>query len=562
MADQTQLSLLLEGAEAWNHAQAANRFAADLREVDLSGKDLSRTNLAGAILAGANLSRTDFSMANLTGADLQDVNLSDACLTGTKLRDSNLQRADLRGVQNRFGSDGSDQVAGADLAGAKLPDQFNQLGGHLENAKSISESARKQFLGLVGACLYCWLTIATTTDLNLITNRASSPLPIIQTSIPIVGFYMVAPLILLCVYLYFHFYLQKLWEELSFLPAVFPDGQPLYAKVDPWLLNDFVRSRLPRLSANRPFLCYLQMWISVLLAWWLVPATMVLFWLRYLRRHEQIGTAVHIAIVVTSIAGATYLYRLANSTLLGVKTAPFFWRKVLMWRHGRKGYGMVAALCVLFGLTSLGAIWGARAHEYDAYRVRVRSFLPMAMEKMGYSPFANLNDAEVSLKKPGWTGKAEVAIDYAISRSNSEFVAGAELYGADLAFASAERAFFAYANMSTARLAGANLQHADLRGADLTKADLTDAQMAYANLRGANLTFARMSNSHLPGADLYGANLRCAEGLDDIRWAENWRAAFYDKEMLEALGLPSDHNETLAKEMKVAHSEIIIGGCR
>jgi hypothetical protein len=153
------------------------------------------------------------------------------------------------------------------LTGAKLPEQLTGLYDGLENVKGISESARKLFLAVLATCLYSWLTIATTTDVNLITNRNSSPLPVIQASIPIVGFYVVAPLLMLCVYFYFHFYLQKLWEELGSLPAVFPDGRPLHAKVDPWLLNDLVRSHLSKLNVNRPFLSYFQLWISVLLAW-------------------------------------------------------------------------------------------------------------------------------------------------------------------------------------------------------------------------------------------------------------------------------------------------------
>ena len=77
---------------------------------------------------------------------------------------------------------------------------------------------------------------------------------------------MIAPFLLLCVYFYFHFYLQKLWEELSSFPAVFSDGRSLYTKADPWLLNDLVRAHLPMLKTNRPFLSYFQLWISVLLA--------------------------------------------------------------------------------------------------------------------------------------------------------------------------------------------------------------------------------------------------------------------------------------------------------
>ena len=76
-------------------------------------------------------------------------------------------------------------------------------------------------------CVYSWLTIATTTDVKLLTNTASSPLPIIGTEIPIAWFYIAAPLVLIALYLYFHFYLQGLWESLASLPAIFPDGKRL-----------------------------------------------------------------------------------------------------------------------------------------------------------------------------------------------------------------------------------------------------------------------------------------------------------------------------------------------
>ncbi len=97
----------------------------------------------------------------------------------------------------------------------KLPEELKNLYEALENFRNISESARKLFFAVLAACLYCWLTIATTKDVNLLSNRASSPLPIIQTSIPIFGVDIVSPLLLVCVYFYFHFYLQKLGEELG-----------------------------------------------------------------------------------------------------------------------------------------------------------------------------------------------------------------------------------------------------------------------------------------------------------------------------------------------------------
>ncbi len=220
----------------------------------------------------------------------------------------------------------------------------------LENVKGISESARKIFLAVLAGCLYCWLTIATTTDVNLITNRASSPLPIIQTPIPIVGFYVVAPLLVLCVYFYFHFYLQKLWEELGSLPAVFPDGRPLHTKVDPWLLNDLVRAHLPKLNVDRPFLSYFQLWISVLLAWWIVPMTMLLFWGRYSEAASRwIANDLSCGALLVNLAGRRRLPLPAcgGHTAGQPKRAPFTWKAALASRQGYQ----TAAFSSLAGIT-------------------------------------------------------------------------------------------------------------------------------------------------------------------------------------------------------------------
>jgi hypothetical protein len=271
MANPEQLAKLNEGVEAWNRWRASQAFVPDLRAAALTDRDLSG--------------------AHLSGADLREADLNKTALSGASLREANLQGVDLSVVH---GGLQTEQFAGADLTGATLPQELNKLYDALENVNNISESARKLFLAVLAACLYSWLTIASTTDVNLLTNRVSSPLPIIQTSIPIGGFYWVAPLLLLCVWFYFHFYLQKLWEELGSLPAIFPDGRPLHAKIDPWLLNDLVRAHSPKLNVNRPFLSYLQLWISVLLAWWVVPITLFLFGGRYLPRHEWAGTIFHV----------------------------------------------------------------------------------------------------------------------------------------------------------------------------------------------------------------------------------------------------------------------------
>jgi uncharacterized protein YjbI with pentapeptide repeats len=567
MANPEHVAKLYSDAEAWAQWRGSQSDVPHLSGANLTGWDLSRRNLRDADLKHAKLNDADLTGADLQGAALQGVMLIESNLSGTSLREANLQGVDLsaakRGLQ-------TEQLAGADLTGAKLPEELTKLYDGLQNVNNTSESARKLFLAVLAACLYSWLTIATTTDLNLITNRASSPLPIIRTSIPIVGFYAVAPLLLLCVYFYFHFYLQKLWEELGSLPAIFPDGRPLHARIDPWLLNDLVRAHLPKLKVNRPLLSYFQLWISVLLAWWVVPITMFLFWGRYLPRHERAGTAFHVALLVISLTAAVRLHRLAVATLRGAERKPFRWRGVLTSREGHQTAAFAVAVGVLFGILSWGGMRGAPSNYYWPTPADPGFWVPRVMALVGYSPTADLHGAEISKKKSNWS-KGD---------KNLDSVAGAQLRGVDLQYVSAGGAFLAGADLQDASLSGADLRGADLQGANLIHADLSIADLRGANLNGANLGGADLSgalligqnlnglslrganlvgaylsdatligadlgyadcrSADLSGADVTNTNFRKARNLDleTVKAALHWDKVFYDDEMTKALGLP------------------------
>jgi hypothetical protein len=149
----------------------------------------------------------------------------------------------------------------------------------------------------------------------LIVNTASSPLPIINTSIPIAGFYVVGAALLVAVYCYFHFYLQRLWRLLATLPAVFPDGTPLDDRTDPWLLTNLVRVDFQQLRRSPPPLTRLENLLTILLAWWLVPLTLLALWARYLPAHYWLGTTWLVALIgITAVFGRD-TYRLARGAL-------------------------------------------------------------------------------------------------------------------------------------------------------------------------------------------------------------------------------------------------------
>jgi Pentapeptide repeats (8 copies) len=120
MANQEQLDILKQGAQAWNQWRRENpTILPDLRGADLTNSNLSEeTNLSyadldgatlnGAILSGADLSSATLSEANLSeaylnGADLSyaflyRANLSKACLNGADLHRAHLLRANLHGA--------------------------------------------------------------------------------------------------------------------------------------------------------------------------------------------------------------------------------------------------------------------------------------------------------------------------------------------------------------------------------------------------------------------------------------------------------------------------------
>jgi uncharacterized protein YjbI with pentapeptide repeats len=481
--------------------QDANLKEANLQEAKLRRAYLQETNLRGANLKAAYLARANLQGAYLARVNLQNAHMKKSDMRSTTLDDvkglstANLQYANFEGATGLLGN----EFAHADVTGAKLPDDIKDFKA-LEIVKETSQNARKIFFAMLLGCVYSWLTIGTTTDVNLLTNTASSPLPIIQTEIPIAWFYIVAPLILICIYFYFHLYLIKLWEALSGLPAIFPDGKRLDEIAYPWLLNGLVRRHFKLLKKNRPFIAHVQEWITIFLAWWVVPITMIAFWLRYIPRHDWLGTSFHILLLIISVAFAIIFLRMCALKLQGIKKHSLSLDRFLLDRRFYQGVGVIL-VGILFSMLSYGAIEGVRINK-NINSTNFKEMVPLTFQIIGYDVFANFIEKSVS-EKP----------DRYWEISNSElhnYVKGANLRGANLNNADMRYSFLAKADLrgshlQKAKLDGAKLQKADLRWAELQKATLTRA-----NLKGADLRWVKLQNANLEIANLQEANLNYA----------------------------------------------------
>ncbi len=512
-----ELETVLSEHEKWVETDGKEGEQARLIRYDLRGKDFR----------GHNISRVIVIDCDLEGADLNDVNLTEAKFFRTVLRNSKLGTANLQGailfdsdmteafllganIQGAvmYGTEGirtaflngcnmedvtglrGDEFARADITGAKLPADIAKW-QVLDVVTETSKNARKIFLAMLLGCVYSWLTIASTTDVNLLTNSASSPLPIIGTAVPIVGFYFAAPLMLVGLYLYLHFYLQRLWENLAGLPAIFEDGKRIDQRAYPWLLTGLVRRHFEVLKVKRTLLQKSEETMTLILAWAVVPATLISFWFSYMPRHDWIGTGFQVILVVTVSLVGVAIYRHHGNVLKGRTPQRFYWSRALTDRR----------LPQYFGAAVLGLV--------------LMWYVPY-----GFQLPLNLERTDVSQRPDDYWQMDQ--------DQRREFVIGARLDGKNLMGVNARQAFLScsslrFARLYQATLDSANLSYANLYNADLHSTSLRHTVFVGANLRNANLNFADatgaefseadMSETALIATDISGANLSGAVGL-------------------------------------------------
>ena len=505
-----ELEEILTLHRSWLDSRGEDGGLADLSCTDLAKTDFSDARLQNACLANANLSGSKFVNSDLSGADLSGANLKAADFSGASLKNAVIENAEYLGPE----------FAGSDLTGAKLSAE-NQEFKPLASVEEISINARRIFFVLLLASVYCWLTIATTADVKLITNSITSRLPIIETEMSIVPFYFSAPLVLLAVYIYFHFYLHRLWKALAMLPARFPDGRSLDEQAYPWLVNAIVRRHFSILAKDKTLLSRLEVLGTIIVAWWAVPFSLVGFWIRYLPRHDWTGTGFHIGFLAVSIVLALIFYKSAGNTISRGETAQARGRILNFTRSVQ--YSTWVGICIVaITILSYGAINGIKSKKIDLTDLRV--MVPHFFSIFGYDVFADLRETDVSTRPEDfWRIKNEE------DRINS--VSGAFLKQTDLRYADMFRAFLAKAVLRNADLKGArlrkavfqksdmrgvNLDKTDMRGANLIGSDMREATFIGADLTGVQLRDANLGLTHFQGADLNKANLENA----DIRCAD------------------------------------------
>ena len=99
MTKEEALGLLKSNVERFNELRENGEEKLDLSGVNLSGTNLEKANLRRITFAGANFQKANLSGAQLTGDNLEDVDFRGADLTDASFHHATLQGADMREVK-------------------------------------------------------------------------------------------------------------------------------------------------------------------------------------------------------------------------------------------------------------------------------------------------------------------------------------------------------------------------------------------------------------------------------------------------------------------------------
>lgn len=335
----------------------------------------------------------------------------------------------------------------------------------IENIAEASKNARKIYFLYVGFLAYCALTVVSTSDRQIILNETAS-LPILKLDVPLNGFFLLAPLIAILVFIYFQLYLHRLRTLIDDLRTNY--GLTEKGRLYPWMINIAEDPDPGAVGALQRIIVGFTLWTSLTLV-------LILFALWYVKKHEPIwsyivGTAPIVGALVTFWFWFQYEPgKLRRST----------WSKIFSFG----GFSLVIAfeLCLLFFLIP----WAREGGKY-------RWVHPLICVNLSYQNL--ITKPKTDYKGLYWGNFKE-----------------ARLEGARLVNAVLERADLTQANLQKVKLVGANLQRADLWLADLQGATLWKANLKGAKLISANLQKADLSEANLKETDLNGANLRDAD---------------------------------------------------
>jgi uncharacterized protein YjbI with pentapeptide repeats len=425
-------------------------------------------------------------------------------------------------------------------------------------AAALNHSAeRAQTLWFSFLTFMLYLAIATgTTTHRMLFLKDPLNLPVLNIALPLLGFYILTPVIFVVLHFYMLLNLVLLartagtFEEA--LAGALPDDKAcenFRMRIENTLFVQLlVGGRLERKGINAWFL-EVMAFITLALA---PVALLLMFEVKFLPYHSEAITWLHRGLLALDLALVWTLwpgYRSGWGVMSWPKRS---WRLVVP--------GVLSAAALTY------AVAVATFPDERIYLARLNGIAPVntldlhGEDLIDDAKLAHIiNKNESSSDEPRWVasfsasdrdltgadlGDADVRhVDFSgaiLNRAhldrawaeNAHFAA-AQLQGASLWFAELQGTELNYAllqgaSVTFARLQGASLHRAQLQGAVLDSAQLQGSTLDQAQLQGASLKGAQLQGASLDGARLQGASLGAFQLIWRIDYAQLQGASFVD----------------------------------
>lgn len=441
----------------------------------------------------------------------------------------------------------------------------------LAAANSCATTARYGAIALSALVGYIFVTIASLTHKDLLLNTPVM-LPFLEVQIPLVRFFIFAPILLLVIHslvLVQHVILRGMIQAFN---QSLGDGSP---KDDPLRLElssyFFVQSYAgPKRPAVIGTLLFSASWLTLVL---LPVLAFLYFQIAFLPRHFTAVTWAHriyltVDLLLLFVTGTLILF--PEKDFLSAPLHKLIYSPLLSLSvHSTILFALFFSFCVAT-LPDSGMDRFMRGLSWRAGQLALKSTGGEANEEFMPQGFVFLGeDAE----RPVFSLTAwlfEGAPDFTTGKTKSLFARNLIVMNTDLVpdDDTKERSgevslLLRGRDLRYARLDGSDLHRADLTGADLSHATLVEANLSNANLhkadlRSSNLNWAKLNGAVLREAKLQHAALREAELVKaDLRNAKMQKAILSWAEMTEANLSRADMRKAVANWAELDRAKLI-----
>jgi len=426
----------------------------------------------------------------------------------------------------------------APAAAAKTDDVAAERKRLFDIVKDSADKNRTYFFGWLLFALYVLVTVAGTTDTQLLLPDIGVSLPLLGIQLPLFSFYLAVPILVIAVHfnllqnLDSHAYKLSRWRDAW-------DGQPPRDELQAFLFD------YAFLEKGGAFHTPVRI-ASDVLFYWFGPIVLLAVLLRFSDYQNPVYTAYHFVALVAAllitlrarlwlpraaVPAAIPLYRRLASfpvlaaLLIGLLALPYVWLTWALSEDGAIAHRLMAGVMnwpntvavvrelVLPRLVIPGTAKLAGPEPQldllartegrtvgDWWRVRGKG-IDLESRNLRYAEFRDVDLRKANL----W-----------YARLHSATFLKTDLQGAYGANARMARARFSSARMQGMELVGTDLESTSFYATNLNGADLLGANLRKASLRDTTVIGAYLGNTAVGGASLRGTTFAVADRQPDV----------------------------------------------